>query len=286
MKKSSPLEILKRQIEILSLVEEFPSQFSKHDLCAKFNIELATVNRDLHSLRAQGFPLYSVKKKLVLEKALTNSEYTKLLSMYLPISHDAVAYPKNLSLTTKKMGKRSLATFVSLVKAIEEKREIEIEYYKLYDKVIVPRRLQPYVLFPHTREWMLIAKSGTMFKHFYVDNILRLKLLDGKFVRDKNFDAQKMYLNSWDIFQSTEPTTVKLLFSKQVATLIKSKVWSETQTLDEQNDGSVLLTVRVSSPEEEMLGWIMSWGGDVEILAPMELKKMVKERAKQILQSI
>ncbi len=282
MKKSSPLEILKRQIEILSLIEREPETYSVHDVCALFNVETPTVNRDLQSLRSFGFDIHSSKKKLKLFGASNERDYTKLLSLYLPLSHFAVGFPKNISLVAKKMGKRALATFVSLVNAIEDKREIEITYYKMYDDETVTRSVQPYLLFPTTKDWMLIAKHGTTYKQFFVDNIKEIKTLDTKFLRDENFSVETFFLYSWETFRGEKPITVQLHFSKRAATLVQNRVWSETQLLEPQTDGSLLYTVQVGDVEE-IIGWIMSWGGEVEIITPMEFKKMVREKSLSII---
>jgi predicted DNA-binding transcriptional regulator YafY len=282
MKKSSPLEILKRQIEILSLIEREPHKHSIHDLCALFNVETPTINRDLQALRSLGFDIHSTRKKLKLFRKLNESEYVKFLSLYLPLSRFAFGFPKNISLVVKKMGKRVLQTFVTLVNAIENKREIEITYLKMYDNETVIRRVEPYVLFPTTKDWMLIAKHGKIFKQFFVDNIKEIQTLDTAFSRDKNFSAETLFLYSWETFRGEKPITVKLHFSKNVATFISNRVWSETQTLEPQTDGSLLFTVQIGDVEE-IISWIMSWGKEVEIIEPMDLKKMVKERAKEIL---
>lgn len=63
---------------------------------------------------------------------------------------------------------------------------------------------------------------------------------------------------------------------------MQNRVWSETQLLEPQTDGSLLYTVQVGDVEE-IIGWIMSWGGEVEIITPMEFKKMVREKSLSII---
>lgn len=273
--------MVKRQIELLSLVDTPNQAYSVADLCEYFQVEVATIHRDLQALRSQGFQIHSARNKLMLAKALSVEDYNKLLSLYLPLSYNAIGFPKNISLTTKKLKKNSLRIFVTLVKAIEDQQRIGIKYYKVYDDQTVLRQVEPYQLLPTTKDWRLIARSDGIYKQFFVDNICEIRAFEKRFKRDPSFDSRSLFVDAWETFRGAKPVTVRLLFSKKVARIIRNRIWSETQDLEVQMDGSVLLTLRVGDLDE-MVGWVMSCGGNLEVVGPAALIKLVQKRASEI----
>ncbi|MBM4165657.1 MAG: WYL domain-containing protein [Ignavibacteria bacterium] len=281
MKKSSPLEMLKRQIEILSLIEKEPNKYDKSDLSDLFNVEFPTINRDLQAIRKMGYKVHSIKKKLRLLNVLESDDYNKLLSQYLLSSNRVVTFPKNISLTTLKLQDKTLNIFIQLVKAIEKKTQIEIDYYKVFDDVLVRRAVNPFKLIPTMKEWLLIGDSEGSVKQFYVDNIVKIYEKKTIFSKPSSKDIRKIYYESWETYCGDESIGIKLLFSSKVAHVIKNRIWNEHQMLEIQPDGRILLSFKVSELSE-MLGWIMSWGGDVVIIEPNELRTMVLKAAKGI----
>nr|MBN1228257.1 WYL domain-containing protein [Anaerolineae bacterium] len=60
------------------------------------------------------------------------------------------------------------------------------------------------------------------------------------------------------------------------SSLLHERIWHPSQTLVEQEDGSVILSFQISD-FREMQPWIRSWGSEVEVLAPSRLRSMIKE---------
>ncbi len=274
--------MIKRQIELLSLVNTPDQHYSVADLCEYFSVEVATIQRDLRELRSQGFQIHSAKNRLILAEPLSIEDYNKLLSIYLPLSYSAIGFPKNISLTTKKLKRNSLRIFVTLVEAIEKQQPIEISYYKVYDDETVVRRVEPYQLLPTTKDWRLIGKSEGIYKQFFVDNILQIRATVERFKRDQSFDSRSMFTEAWEMFRSQKSVVVRLLFSRRVARVIRNRIWSETEKLALQKGGAVLLTLRVADLDE-IVGWVMSWGASVSIISPKALASKVARIASGIL---
>ncbi len=274
--------MIRRQIEIISLVDTTDQSYSVADLCEYFDVEVATIQRDLRELRSQGFRIHSARNRLMLAEPLSIEGYNRLLSIYLPLSYSAIGFPKNISLTTKKLKRNSLRMFVALVKAIEDQQTIEISYYKVYDDETVLRRVEPYQLLPTTKDWRLIGKSEGIYKQFFVDNILQIRATVERFKRDPAFDSRSMFTEAWEMFRSQKSVVVRLLFSRRVARVIRNRIWSETEELTGQKGGAVLLTLRVTDLDE-IVGWVMGWGSNVRVISPHHLEVSVKKRAHQIL---
>ncbi|MBQ7607332.1 MAG: WYL domain-containing protein [Desulfovibrionaceae bacterium] len=78
------------------------------------------------------------------------------------------------------------------------------------------------------------------------------------------------------------PFTVRLLFDESAAGYIFDRKWSAEQTIDVQDNGSLILTISVQS-QLEIVSWILSFGGSVTVLEPLWLKEKIVEEAGTIL---
>ena len=68
-------------------------------------------------------------------------------------------------------------------------------------------------------------------------------------------------------------------FTPYQAQWIKEHCWYSSQEIDEQKDGSVILKMRVGALDAVM-HWVLRYGREVEVLEPLELRKMIKEELK------
>ena len=76
---------------------------------------------------------------------------------------------------------------------------------------------------------------------------------------------------AWDIIADQPATEVVLRFSPSVAARVQEATWHPTQRVDVGGDGSLTWRATVAGTIEIRL-WILSWGDDVEVLAPETLR--------------
>ena len=76
---------------------------------------------------------------------------------------------------------------------------------------------------------------------------------------------------AWDIIADQELVDIRLRFSPAVASRVTEATWHPTQRARLEPDGSLLWEATVSGTIEVRL-WILSWGDDVEVLAPAALR--------------
>jgi len=269
----------RRQVEIISLICSVGDQHSVADLCDLFYVEIATIHRDLQELRSLGLSIHSLNGRVRVTRPLTEKDLQMLLSRYAASVGDAIAFPKSTSLLVKKQKIRSLQIFSALVRAIEQHKVLEIHYYKMFDDTFVTRIVEPYQLFSTSRDWLLIARSDGIFKHFLLQNIKEIKETKELFRRSRDFDPAEFHRLSFEYWTGEEAYPVQLKFSKKVAHTIKNGIWGEDQEISRGPDGSVILKIRVNSLQQ--LGiWILSWGGDVTVLKPASLRQELVRKAK------
>ncbi len=272
-----------RQIEILSLVEREPGEYAVADLCETFRVETATLNRDLRDLREMGFDIHSSKNKLTLLRDLSERDYRTLLSMYLTSVSGIISFPRNISLTVRQLEGKTLEVFTALVGAIELRERIKVQYMRHQDSILRQYTLEPYDIIPGNRDWRLIARSDGIFKQFIIGGIKGIERTGAKFDRLAEYTAEDYYARSFGFFSGPDVFDVALEFGKKVADVVSNRTWSEEQELTRNTDETVLLKMKVNSIEE-VGSWVLSWGGDVKVLEPDELRRYVVMKAKGIIE--
>jgi predicted DNA-binding transcriptional regulator YafY len=275
--KTTPKE--RRQVEIVALVQDQAQKHSVRDLCEYFSVETATIQRDLQELRSLGIPVHSSRGTVRLARSLTQKELQLLLRRFTAFCGEAVSVPKSTALLAKKQKSSSLSLMAELVAAIERRKVVEIKYYKMYDDNLVTRVIEPYLLFPSSRDWILLARSDRIFKHFLLQNIKGVKCTMASFRRDRDFDPGDLHRLSFEYWSGDEVHEVELKFSKKVAHVITNGIWGEDQEILPQTDGSVILRMRVNSLEQ-LGNWVLTWGSNVQILSPRSLVRQMAEKAK------
>ena len=86
------------------------------------------------------------------------------------------------------------------------------------------------------------------------------------------------------IFRGKE-TEVRIRFRPSAAPFIAEREWHETQELASENDGSVVLTMRVADTLE-LRRWVMSFGSEAEVLEPDSLRQEIRNEAQAILDQL
>jgi predicted DNA-binding transcriptional regulator YafY len=77
------------------------------------------------------------------------------------------------------------------------------------------------------------------------------------------------------------PVTVELLFDKATSAWAKDRTWHPSQETVVKG-GRLRLTLKVAATPE-LVGWILSFGGEVTIVRPPELREAVQAAANRIL---
>ena len=178
----------------------------------------------------------------------------------------------------------NLDIFDRLAKATALQRTLKIEYRKAGAKAAEWRTIDPYQLANINGEWFLFAHDHLRksLRTFVPARIRSMQETGAKFKRPSNFSLERTLQDSFGVRSGSQATQVQIRFSEKVADYIREKRWHPSQELKSRRDGSVELSMVVSNLEEVMR-WVLGWGGEAEVIKPAELRAKIKEAARIIL---
>jgi predicted DNA-binding transcriptional regulator YafY len=116
---------------------------------------------------------------------------------------------------------------------------------------------------------------------FKLERVQRAEMLDETYEIPADYDPYTLLADSWGIMDESRTDEIRLRFSPAVARRVKESVWHRSQTVIDNPDGGCDLTLRVSGTRE-IRSWILSWGADVEVLAPAALREEIADHARRI----
>jgi predicted DNA-binding transcriptional regulator YafY len=168
-----------------------------------------------------------------------------------------------------------------LVRAIERKRAVEIEYQSYTEWERITTKLQPYQVLFSRRSWYVIGRSS-LHGEVRIFNLLRiasLKELNERFRAPRNFDLDTYLGNAWHLMPSAgRDSHVVIRFKPLVAGNVAEVMWHKTQRTTFLPDGSLEFRATVSGLNE-IAWWILGYGDQAEVLQPATLRRQVAQRA-------
>jgi predicted DNA-binding transcriptional regulator YafY len=179
-------------------------------------------------------------------------------------------------------GDQELVTghYARLYDAIVQCETVEIHYYAASTGEKTRRRVDGYHLHLRDGAWYVIGRCHLRGKVqlFALDRILELGLTGSKFDRPSDFDIATFWADAWALERGATPVECAVRFDPYPARYIRERVWHSSQVLEELEDGSVILRVRVSGPAEFMR-WVLQYGSSAEVLEPANLREAVRQEA-------
>ena len=116
-----------------------------------------------------------------------------------------------------------------------------------------------------------------------LDRMSDVTELDEAFELPEDFSLESFFAGSWNIEQG-RLTHVKLKIAPEAAHLIRAETFHSSQKIEDFPDGSLLFSVTVQDTRE-ISRFILGIGEGIEVLAPLSLRKQIREQAKKIAES-
>lgn len=115
---------------------------------------------------------------------------------------------------------------------------------------------------------------------FKLERIRNARLTVENFEIPANVDIEKLLSTSWGVIWGNDVEVV-LEFTATATRRVKESVWHPSQIITDLPNGGCRLKMKVGSMLE-ITPWIRSWGPDVDVLEPMELREQFKEWVHQL----
>ena len=196
---------------------------------------------------------------------------------------DFTELEKRISLKNIRYYKVSPGIFESVILALNSKKKLKIVYDSPYSEKKTERVVSPVHLLLYMGNWHLIAfcEYKKDYRDFVLSRISGSDILDdpvpGRLLKT---GFKKKIEGKYGIFFEGEQKEVVLRFSTATSKIIKDQVWFPGQKMEEDN-GKVILTIPVSD-FREILKDVLSFGGEVEVVSPPELRILVKEKIEDL----
>lgn len=178
------------------------------------------------------------------------------------------------------LGKADMKLFERLARAVNESIEIEFSYRKPGQEGVEKRRVQPYHLANRENSWYLVGFDlvRRALRNFSVGRMQGLVVGSRKFRRPEDFSPERHFGKAFGAYVGSGDYRVVIRFSASVADQVLERSWQETQEIRELPRGRLEFTVQLGGLDE-ILRWILGWGEHAEVIAPPELREMVRTRA-------
>ena len=189
----------------------------------------------------------------------------------------------HIQLDTTNPLKGKKRTYAHLMRAVGERKMIRISYDSYTDNQVLQTKLAPYSLLFSRRSWYVIGRSSLHqeVRTFNVGRILNLEITSEKFQRIKGFTVEKYLGNAWSIINEKPVSSIEIEFSPLVARNVSDVLWHKTQKIIERRDGSILFQAKVAG-FNEIVWWILGYGGHAKVLKPKALQNMVAQEAQKM----
>ncbi len=176
-------------------------------------------------------------------------------------------------------GKRrvTLKNFEAVASATMGRKRIAVSHYNRQNGEQVQRTVSPQQLVYYRDNWYLDAwcHLRQALRSFAVDAIATCDVL-GEAAHE--VDAEQLHRamrSSYGIFGGAPKAWAKLRFTPERARWVSRELWHPAQRSETEADGSYVLQVPYSD-ERELVGDILRFGAEVEVVEPADLRGRVK----------
>lgn len=171
-------------------------------------------------------------------------------------------------------------TFLTLQEAIHQRRVVHLHYHAQHSNEVTQRDVEPLELGFVNKTWILSAycRLRQAPRAFRIDRIDRLKVRPERFTprTPAGVTARQRHIR---VVVRFEAAMVRWVRERQHFTLVEDKA---SQADPSGQAGEAIMVYELRS-FEQIEGWLLSWGDQMEVLEPVEFRERLAATAARIL---
>lgn len=171
-----------------------------------------------------------------------------------------------------------------LVRCVSRRVATRLAYNSLTERATIQTVLRPYQVVFSKRSWYVIGRSS-LHREVRTFNLGRIESLvetDERFNIPKGFSLAGHLGNAWGIIPEPGPDhKVHVRFTPLVAQNVSEVLWHRTQRCVPRPDGSLDFYATVSGLTE-ISWWVLGYGDQAEVIAPIALRRLIGQRVAQM----
>ncbi|MDA1193185.1 MAG: WYL domain-containing protein, partial [Candidatus Poribacteria bacterium] len=151
-----------------------------------------------------------------------------------------------------------IETYQVVSDAMQRRLRLRIRYYTASRDTVSTREVDPYHLYNHLGDWYLVAYDHLRgeIRDFAFNRIRRAEQTSIHFSILDGFDAATHLGQAFGVEKGNTPEVVVIRFDAYQSRWIRERVWHDTQTITEHDDGG--LTLRFEAVGlEEVQRWVL-----------------------------
>ncbi|HNP72849.1 MAG TPA: WYL domain-containing protein [Kouleothrix sp.] len=287
------------------------------DLAEYCGVDRRTIYRDLQALEEMGAPIWEAEGRYGIDREsylstirLNLNEAVALFFAARLLAHHSDEHNPNVVSALNKLAAglpdTTISSHMARVAEIIRARPLRADYVRVLDTItrawadrrkvairyraasgeLTERVICPYFLEVSRSEpaSYVIAYDDlrAALRTFKLERVAEASLLESSYAIPDDFDPYAHLAAAWGVMDEVE-VEVRLRFSPAVAPRVRESVWHHSQELHDTLDGGCDLRMRVGGIRE-VRSWVLSWGGDVEVLAPPALRDEVAAHARRMIE--
>lgn len=168
--------------------------------------------------------------------------------------------------------------FENVLKALFQRRRLALTYHGRRRDDISQREVSPQRLIAYRDRWYLAAwcHQADDFRSFALERIRDMALAEGEALELPAEEISRHFDQSFGIFSGPASHHAQLRFSPEAARWAADEVWHPDQSGQWLDDGRFELCFPFGH-QRELLMSILSYGDDVEVVAPDSLREAVRD---------
>ena len=167
-----------------------------------------------------------------------------------------------------------------LLEAIQRKKKVWFIYTSFIKGQGKPRKVSPLFLKEYRNRWYLISYDPSQkdIRTYALDRMEDPKILEDEQITPQGFDAEVYFENAMGITSYKGEAKKIIIQADEIASkYIKSQPIHHSQEIMKESKEGTYFTFKLLL-SEELIRTLLSYGGEIEVIEPEDLKKALKER--------